>query len=431
MMAPGEERDFLDGRAGDHLFCPFECDDCSFWRLKGRVPDSVSSSNRVLQAYIRRALLDAFWCRRPGTVYGLTNLFAEQVEVGEHFGFPMFDALGPFGVSYDSGMRTAIGILSRSQRPGRHEAKMKYSSVRKARAVHTDVYNASAQGVEGALVWRSDRTRFVATAAPSDAGWFNNFMVGFKARVGERRKQDAALPIGVMVRKQLLLEDEWNEAVECGDLAAQRRTAERGAFYLFLYCGSLRGFEGPKVVLGELRKQIASPGSPLAIRTKKPHVGLPLAGRFKARSQEQRMIMIPIAYETTSGLQPGVWAERLVDILARLGITTGWAFQTETGEQMRMSDFEVDFYDRLLRIQQINPSLFTEGTDIMEDFQLSRSHRRGATTRATAAGVLSTDIDWINRWNIGADQGASGPMRVLYSDRVQLIDVFLRFSAAL
>ncbi|MGB8702432.1 MAG: hypothetical protein WCD18_23695, partial [Thermosynechococcaceae cyanobacterium] len=188
--------------------------------------------------------------------------------------------------------------------------------------------------------------------------------------------------------------------------------------------------KGPKVVLGDLRKQIASPGSPLAQRYK-PHVGLPLTGQFKARSQEQRTIMIPIAYETASGLKPGIWAERLVDTLAHFGITTGWAFQTSDGDQMHMSEFEDNFYDLLLRIQQIDPSLFTEGTEILEDFQLSRSHRRGATTRATAAGVLGTDIDWINRWNIGADQNASGPMRVLYSDRVQLIDVFLRFSAAL
>ena len=255
-------------------------------------------------------------------------------------------------------------------------------------------------------------------------------MVGFKARVGERRKQDAAIPIGVMIVKQRLLEDEWNAAIEDNDRAAQRLAAERAAFYLFLYCGSLRGFEGPKVVLGDLRRQIVAPGSPLA-RRHPPLVGLPLTGRFKARSQEQQTIMIPIAYRTASGLEPGLWAGRLVEVLEHFGITSGWAFQTPDGEQMRMSDFEDDFYERLLRVQQIDPTLFTEGTDIMEDFQLSRSHRRGATTRATAAGVQGTDIDWINRWNIGADQGASGPMRVLYSDRVQLIDVFLRFSAAL
>lgn len=430
MISPGEERDFLEARGGDHLFCPFECDDCSFWRLLGREASPNSAVDRSLQTFIRRANLDAFWSRRPGTVYGLSNAFVKQVKIGEHFGFPMFTPLGPFGMAYESGMRTAIGVLWTSQLPGRHEEKMKFSSVRKVRSLHTDVYGASARGVEGALVWRSDRTRFVATAAPSDSAWFNCFMVGFKARVGERRKQDAAIPIGVMVLKQQLLEAEWIAAVARDDLPAQRVTAERAAFYLFLYCGSLRGFEGPKVVLGDLRKQIVAPGSALAQRYP-PHVGLPLAGRFKARSQEQRTIMIPIAYHTASGLSPGLWAERLVEVLQKFGITTGWAFQTTDGEQMRMSDFEDDFYERLLRIQQIDSTLFTEGTEIYEDFQLSRSHRRGATTRATAAGVQGTDIDWINRWNIGADHDASGPMRVLYSDRVQLINVFLRFSAAL
>lgn len=193
--------------------------------------------------YIRRANLDAFWSRHPGIVYGLSNLFAEQVSVGEHFGFPMFGPLGPFGIAYESGMRTAIGVLWRSQQPGRHEAKMNFSSARKARAVHTDVYNASARGVEGAPIWRSERTRFFATAAPSDSVWLNCFMVGCKARVGEHRKQDAAILIGVMVLKQRLLEDEWSAAVERNDLSMQRLVAEHAAFYLFLYCGSLRGFE--------------------------------------------------------------------------------------------------------------------------------------------------------------------------------------------
>jgi hypothetical protein len=96
-----------------------------------------------------------------------------------------------------------------------------------------------------------------------------------------------------------------------------------------------------------------------------------------------------------------------------------------------MSYFEDDFYDRLSQIHQDEPTLFAEGINIQEDFHLSRSFRRGATTRATAAGVSSTDIDYINRWNIGADSSGSGPMRVVYSDRMQLIQAFLRFSLAL
>jgi hypothetical protein len=430
LCAPGEEKDFSEGRPGDHLFCPFECDYCAFYRIKGHLPTPGSGVDERLLQFIRRANLDAFWSRRPGTVLGLTRLFTEQVEVGESFGFNMFGPLGPFGRSYDPGMKAAIGLLWRSQKPGIHEAKMKYSSVRKARSLHTDIFNASARGVQGTMVWRSDRARFVATEAPTDSAWFNCFMTGFKARIGERRKQDAALSIAVMKALQETLDEDWDDALPISNLERLRTIAEHGAFYLLLYCGSLRGFEGPKILLSDLRRQIAAPGSTLA-DLHGAHIGLPLVGRFKARSQDSRTILIPIAYETASMLQPGVWAERLVNILEQQGIKTGWAFQDALGEQLKMAHFEEDFYDRLTRIYQLQPDLFTEGVSILDDFHLARSFRRGATTRATAAGVSSTDIDWINRWNIGSDASGGGPMRVLYSDRVQLTKVFLRFSLAL
>jgi hypothetical protein len=278
------------------------------------------------------------------------------------------------------------------------------------------------------MVWRSERTRFVATTSPTETTWFNAFMTGVRARLGERPKQDAAISIAVMKRKQELLERAWEEAVESEDLQAQRAVAEHGAFFLFLYCGSLRGFEGPKVLLTSLRSQIVSPGSNRAAR-ESPHVGLTMLGRFKARSQDQRSILIPVAYETASGLLPGLWAERLVQVLEAVGIRTGWAFQNADGEQLPMSSFSERFYGLLLEIQEEAPELFPGEMDILEDFHLSRSHRRGATTRATEAGVAGSDIDWINRWNVGTD--GSGPMRVVYSDRTQLMEVFLRFSRAL
>jgi hypothetical protein len=224
-----------------------------------------------------------------------------------------------------------------------------------------------------------------------------------------------------MLEKQKRLEEEWQLVKESGSPQEQRRVAVQGAFFLFLYCGSLRGFEGPKVLLARLRDQIVAPGS-LRAQREALHVGLTMLGRFKARSQDQRSIFIPIANETASGLQPGVWAERLVQTL--------WAFQNADGEQLNMAAFSDKFYTLLLEIQEASPELFPGELDVVEDFHLSRSHRRGATTRATEAGVSGTDIDWINRWNLGTDQG-SGPMQVVYSDRTQLMEVFLRFSRAL
>lgn len=429
LRAPGEEDDFLVARAGDHLVCPFECDYCSFFRIKGHIPNPDNERDSDLLVYIRRANLDAFWSRRPATIRGLSALFEEQAGVGERFGFQMFKPLGPFGRKYDAGMRAAVGILVRSQRPGKHEETMKFASVRKARALHTDMYNASAEAVENAMVWRSDRARFVTTKAPTDSTWFNAFMNGYRARVGERRKQDVAISIELMMAIQHELQSDWEQSTSEQDKREQRRVAEHGAYFLFLYCGSLRGFEGPKVKLSDLRRQVASPGSPQAA-IHGAHIGLPLTGRFKARSQHTQDILIPIAYETKSGLQPGLWAERLIYVLEEENITTGWAFQDAGREQRKMSHFEEYFYEILFRIYATKPELFTEGIVIEEDYHIARSFRRGATTRATAAGVSSTDIDYINRWNIGMDS-TGGPMRVLYADKTQLTSMFLRFSLAL
>jgi hypothetical protein len=45
--------------------------------------------------------------------------------------------------------------------------------------------------------------------------------------------------------------------------------------------------------------------------------------------------------------------------------------------------------------------------------------------------VAEADVDWVNRWNTGGSEIVSGPMRVIYTDQKQLIETFLRFSAAL
>jgi hypothetical protein len=139
----------------------------------------------------------------------MRRLFFTQAEVGVFFGFEMFDRIGPFPHDYDSGMRSAIGFLWQSQRPGRHETKQKYSSIRKVRSLHTNVYNASASSASSTMVWRSEKGRFVATTASSDREWHvRRFMSGLHARICDRRKRDAAISIEQMIALQKLLEVE-------------------------------------------------------------------------------------------------------------------------------------------------------------------------------------------------------------------------------
>lgn len=184
----------------------------------------------------------------------------------------MFPKPGPFSRQYNPGMGAAVGVLRRSQKPGRHEETLKYSSALNARDVHSVLYAASAAAADGDLVWRSEKTLHTLTQYPTDSAWFNSFVTGFRARVGERRKQDAAISINIMLGMQELLEIAWQNATEKSELVECRHVAEHATFFLFLFCASMRGCEEPKVELGSLRRQIVSPGSSIPCTASWNHI---------------------------------------------------------------------------------------------------------------------------------------------------------------
>jgi hypothetical protein len=190
----------------------------------------------------------------------------------------------------------------------------------------------------------------------------------------------------------------------------------------------MRGFELPKALLTNLRHTLHGQPGP---HGHKPHAGIFFLGRFKAHSNAEKKILVFLAAKTNSGLSPVLWLGRLVSLLENLGIYSGWLFQDLHGGQRAMYSFNEEFYRILFGIREGDPSLFEPTMDIMEDYHLARSLRRGATTRATNAGVSQADIDWINRWNTEGEEMIDGPMRVIYSDRKQMLETFLRFSQAL
>ena len=53
LRAPEEDRDYLEARGGDHLFCPFECNYCTFHQLKGRPPLARVKTDDILLTYLR------------------------------------------------------------------------------------------------------------------------------------------------------------------------------------------------------------------------------------------------------------------------------------------------------------------------------------------------------------------------------------------
>jgi hypothetical protein len=100
-----EEDYFLSARPGDSLCCPFQCDECVFHRLIFWPSNVESKNNQILLDFIRRANLDDFWYRAPGTIYELNRMFDDEIMVGKAYGFQMCPkAMGPFLPDYDRGV---------------------------------------------------------------------------------------------------------------------------------------------------------------------------------------------------------------------------------------------------------------------------------------------------------------------------------------
>jgi hypothetical protein len=113
---------FLRGRNGDHLMVPFECDLCVFRKLTGRsCPALNNPQDRILQACIRRVLLDSFWSRASSTVIGNASRVALGLNLSELVGIPApYLQQGPLPGFDHCGYGVAIQMVLHSRRPGKH-----------------------------------------------------------------------------------------------------------------------------------------------------------------------------------------------------------------------------------------------------------------------------------------------------------------------
>jgi hypothetical protein len=222
----GEEMQYMMVRAGDALITPFECDDCSFFRIEGRWPTWENIGERTLGAYICQVNLDMFWARAKATVLQNLREFVSQAEIGQDFGFAAFEPHGPFPRSYDGGMRAAIGVLMKSQKAGRHEEKIKYSTARQERSIYTNMFKLSAIGHTQTLFIRTDKRRLIASSNPTDSEFFTLFLKTFESRVGQRVKRDRAVSVEIVVELQRMSEEAWNAAGEANDRKRQREVEE-------------------------------------------------------------------------------------------------------------------------------------------------------------------------------------------------------------
>jgi hypothetical protein len=128
----------MEGRNGDNLACPLQCDLCHFRNIKKRDPFSSDLRDLRLLCGIRRANLDAFWAIRPGTVKSNLTLMLRIVKVQEEdHGIPrghLFRPQGPHPVEDTFGMMTAVVLLDHSLNAGINAATVQFNTVWKTRS---------------------------------------------------------------------------------------------------------------------------------------------------------------------------------------------------------------------------------------------------------------------------------------------------------
>lgn len=422
---PMEQTRHCYARDGDHLITPFQCDICMFRNLQMRNPDPLNSKDTLLLCCIRRANLDALWGRESLTVQATLRAARQMITQWRLVGLrPEFPALGPFPVGDWFGVRVAVAMLLKSLEPGRyHESYQQFETIRKLRAGYSNIYMASQDGVNSLRTVGSDKAKYTLTSSPTQSLWFERFAQGCLRRMGQDVRQDWAITIEAMGALMDVLEKEWGTATLW---AEKDKIASAGAYSVVAFCGSFRGNEVFLVDLLGLRRYLRE-------LNKEKYVIVPLLGRFKGEAHT-RYHLAPMAAETNSGLQVKVWLLRLVEVREAAYQLQGPAFQTKDGNILSSQEMEGAIAERLQIVKHTRPGVIPAEIDCYENFGISRSFRRGATSAARARGVMDRQVELVNRWR--KFEGAKGrrpvlPMHEHYSDIQVLIPEMIKFSQAL
>lgn len=165
------------------------------------------------------------------------------------------------------------------------------------------------------------------------------------------------------------------------------------------------------------------------------HVVVPLMGRFKGETGERNLILV-LANKSKGGLEIRKWVERLSALLTfeKRHIHVGPALCDEHGQVYSLRDLNNCLHETLGNIQAQHPNLVPSDIDIAEQYNVYRSFRRGATTRAQEQNVPISVIEMNNRWRkVQNNQGNLPrlPMTQLYLEISQVLKTKLLFSQSL
>ena len=129
--------------------------------------------------------------------------------------------------------------------------------------------------------------------------------------------------------------------------------------------------------------------------------------------------------------------DRVVEILAREGSTSGDlspAFCHVGGKSISRTELNNEFISALEKIQEDHHNLIAKTIDVGSTYNIYRSLRRGATSRATLVGLGTPEIEKNNRWRKFQKKSGTMPrlkMHDLHTDIKLALNSYLLFSSGL
>ena len=144
--------------------------------------------------------------------------------------------------------------------------------------------------------------------------------------------------------------------------------------------------------------------------------------------------MLCLVNVTASGIHVRRWVERLVNQSEGRGDNARPALCTKNGMILERSVLTGELFDAIAKVQAACPEVVEFDVSIESSYNIHRSFRRGATTRAREAGVPKDAIEMNNRWRKVENKSGGMPrvpMAELYTEIRQALATCLRFSKAL
>jgi hypothetical protein len=339
----------------------------------------------------------------------------------------------PWPLGDKVGFGDAMVVLWQSLQSGKNCGNyQQFDSIRKIRALATTIQQSRGRDSMDGVSFKDDNKTNTLVKSTSNSVFFSKFIKGCEKRMGRVLKQDSALSVEVLIQIMNNLEFEFGYEKTCED--RRRDIVMIGCFLLIGFCDALRGNEVFLVERSTLCKYRDH-----GMGHKRPHVVIPLMGRFKGETGE-RNVMRVLVEKTKSGLEIRKWINRLIQILMREGKSHGSdqpgpAFcSKDEGEVLSYRFLNELFHEELIRVQEAHSELISSVVEVAETFNLFRSLRRGATSRASALNYSETLINLNNRWRSTQNNKGMGglkKMSQLYVDVSLVLNALLEFSASL